>query len=561
MMEFVIAILAAFVGGLLVRKLKQPPLLGYLLAGIILGPSVLGLIGDTDRISVLAQIGVAFLMFQAGTSLSISEVRKLQGIALIGPWLLFVLMAPLVIAGVLWMDRSPTQISYLAVIVALSSTTVAIKLLAGRNELDTTHGRMAVAFSIVQDVPMIPALVIFGSLGAASQLSGVDMGWSIGISLAKAVGFVVVAFVVGAKVVPALLSRVSNNSELMLLAVIVIALGMAYVSNLMGISLVLGAFIAGLVVAESEVHFRVLKQLSPISDLFATFFFVSVGMLLDVQFVLSHLDQVILLVGLILLAKPLLLMIIGMIFKQTPRSAFLFGVALAQIGEEAFLLAQVGLTQGLIDNSSYSLVLSSAVLSIILSPVFMTVSGALLHGIERLPLVGRSFNEALGSSSKALDGMTGHIIICGYGHVGQELAVALEKRGVKYVVVDKAPTQLADLREKGAPYVLGDAAQESVLLRAGLERATSLAITVPSHLKAQEIVREARKVRRGISIVVRGVGSEDEVETLMHAGASEVIHPSFEASMGFLRSVLRGHGVSAREVDRTVSTRRVGFYG
>lgn len=562
MLDFVLAVVAAFLGGAILRRFGQPPLVGYLIAGVILGPSALGLVDNTNLIALLAQMGVAFLMFSAGTELSLSQLRSMSGIALGGPWVQFIIMAPFVGLAVLWTHWPVTEVAYLGIIVALSSTTVAIKLLGQRNELDTQHGRAAVAFSMVQDLPMIPAMVIFGALSAATSQSGFAIGGSILASFGKALGFVIVTYAVGTKLLPPLLKRVSGQSgEMLLLAVVGVALGMAYLSNLMGISLILGAFIAGLVVAESEVNYRVLKQVTPISDLFVTFFFLSVGMLLDLRFVMTHLHQVILLVGVIMLGKTVILAAVGMMFGQSGRSALLFGMSLGQIGEEAFLLAQVGLTIGIITADSYSLVLAGAVVSIVLSPMFMGASSPVLGLLGAVPVLGRSFRESWNRTRTAEVRLSGHAIICGYGQVGQELVQALQRRGVKYVVVERFPHLVASLRERGEPYILGDATHSLTLSRAGIQNAASLAVTFSHPRAVQSVVRAARNLRSGLPIVVRGTGNEEMVEDLQQIGATEVVHPSFEASMEFTRQVLRRSGVPSRVVDRAVTSRRIGFYG
>lgn len=562
MLDFVLAVVAAFLGGAVLRRLGQPPLVGYLLAGVILGPSALGFIDDTNRIATMAQMGVAFLMFSAGTELSLSQLRAMQGIALAGPWLQFLLTAPFVVLVAMWTHWPASEVSYLGIVIALSSTTVAIKLLTQRRELETPYGRAAVAFSMVQDLPMIPAMVVFSALAVAGDRGGLAMAGSIAASVGKAVGFVVVTYAVGTKVVPVVLRRVSSQGdEMLLLAVVGIALGMAYLSNLIGISLILGAFIAGLVVAESEVNYRVLKQVGPISDLFVTFFFLSVGMLLDVRFVLTHLPQVLLLVAIIMVGKAAILAAVGMMLRQSGRSAVLFGLSLGQIGEEAFLLAQVGLAIGVLSGSSYSLVIAGAVLSIALSPILMGASAPILRGLEAVPVLGHSFRETWRRGKSAEAQLTGHAVICGYGQVGQELAHALERRGVKYVVVERMPYQVASLRERGVPFVLGDAAHSLTLSRAGIQQAASMAVTFSSPASVEAVVKSARRLHSTLPIVVRGTGNEEMVEDLQQVGATEVVHPSFEASMEFIRQVLRRSGVPSRVVDRAVTSRRIGFYG
>ncbi|MBI2935299.1 MAG: cation:proton antiporter, partial [Chloroflexi bacterium] len=418
MMDFVVAIVAAFLGGAVVKRLGQPPVLGYLLAGIVVGPFATGLISDIARINTLAQIGVAFLMFQAGTELSLSQLRKMQGITLAGPFVQLLLMAPFVVVAVFLTQLPIVEVSYLGIILALSSTTVVIKLMAGRGEVDALHGRLAIAFSIVQDLPMIPAIVIFTSFAlAANTLTSGALTLSVLGGLGKALAFVAVAYFVGAKLFPPFLKRIASyGGDLFLLCVVAVALGMAFLSSLLGISLVLGAFIAGLVVAESEVTYRVSREVSPISDIFVTFFFVSVGMLLDISFVLGHLSAVMVIVLVVVFGKAVLLTAIGLMFRYSARTSLLMGLTLAQIGEEAFLLAQIGLQHGILTSSSYSLVLAGAVISIVLNPLLLTSSPFLLGVFQKIPALKRAFLTSTQDPSGAIpEGLQGHTIVCGYG--------------------------------------------------------------------------------------------------------------------------------------------------
>ncbi|MBI4336840.1 MAG: cation:proton antiporter [Chloroflexi bacterium] len=559
---FVVAVAAAFFFGALARRLRQPPVLGYLLAGLFVGPYVSGLITDTVSISTLAQLGVAFLMFGAGTELPFSRLRKMPGFTLYGPVVQLVGMVPLVVVMVLVTPWSLAQASYLGFIVALSSTTVVMKMLSERKELDTQHGRLAVAFSIVQDPLMIPAIVLVTTLSGVAGAGSPSVVGVLG-ALGKAIAFVVVAYFVGTKVMPPFLKRIASyGRELFLLCVVMLALGMAYLTSLLGLSLALGAFIAGLVVANSEVSRRALREVSPISDIFVTFFFVSVGMLLDIPFVLTHAHSVVGMVVAILVVKVAVLVGVGFLFRYPGKTALLTAVTLGQIGEEAFVLAQVGLSQGLLDRNTYSLVLAGAVISIIVSPLLLLLSPAILRLLERTPLLGRIFAENPRAYLQGGRGLAGHAIICGYGQVGAELGQALERRGLPYVVVDLDDDAIQQLRSREVPCILGDASSTQVLAQAGLPRASSLAITIPDPVMAERIVRQARKVRQGLNIVVRAVDEgEDTVRDLLEAGATEVVHPSFEASLGFIRCVLRDHGVPPREVERVVATKRMAFYG
>lgn len=561
MVEIVAAVAAAFLFGGVARRLGQPPVLGYILAGVAVGPYASGLIKDTNQVTLLAQLGVAFLMFQAGTELSLSHLRRLSRFPLLGPFLQLALTVPLValasVAGLPW-----GQAAYLGLILSFSSTTMVAKLLAQRGEADTLHGRLAMPYTLVQDLPIPLGLALVSAL-APGQGGGATTG--LVLALGKATAFVVVAYALGIQVAPPLMRRVAQwGRELLLLAAVALALGMAYLTNLLGVSMALGAFVAGLLLAETDVSRRVLKEVSPVSDIFVTFFFLSVGMLLDIPFVLHNLVGVGMVVGLVVVVRTVLIMAVALAFGFRGRTVVLMALLMAQMGEEAFLLAQGALSVGFLSMSTYSLVLAGAVLSIVVNPAIVSAGDPLTRFLRRLPVMGGLFREPrrafLGQAHRRE--MAGHTIICGYGQMGEETAQALERRGFPFVVIDLDRERLRPLREQGVPCILGDAADPEVLEQAGLARASAVAVTFPDSRSVERVVRSVRGLRRGVEIIARASGTEEQaIETLREAGASEVIHPSFEASLGFVRGVLRAVGVPPREVERFLIVRRVNFYG
>ncbi|MBI2164935.1 MAG: cation:proton antiporter [Chloroflexi bacterium] len=558
MHEFVLAIAAAFAGGFIFRHLRQPPVLGFLVAGIIVGPHVTGIIKDVAQVQNMAQMGVAFLMFQAGTELSLSHLRKMQRAVLLGPFVQLLLSAPFVAAAILLSQWPASQVGYLALIFSLSSTTVAIKLLSERGELDSVHGRLAVAFSIVQDIPLVPAIVLVTSLASPSggEVTAVLP------ALGKALAFVFVGYTLGARLAPPLLRKAASyGRELLILCVVLLALGMAYLTGIMGLSLALGAFMAGLVIADSEVSRHVLREVSPISDIFITFFFVSVGMLLDIPFVLGHIPAILALVLVIVVGKALLIGLIPMLFRHSGKEALLTGLVLAQIGEEAFLLAQVGFNLGFLSGDTYSLVLAVAVISIVLNPFLYESAPVLLRGLKALPILGQAFQDSprafLGPGRQ---GLKEHTILCGYGEVGQQVVQALEKRGLPYTIIELDPHRLRQARDQGLPCIFGDASREDTLHEANIMAANSLIVTIPDPATAERVVRSARRLRKGMDVLAKGYSENGARDRLANAGATEVVHPSLEASLEFIRCVLRCHGVSQREVERFILAKRAGFY-
>lgn len=554
--DLVLAVLAAFVGGAVAHRLGQPVLLGYLAGGMLIGPLTPGPKPEFHSVQVLAEIGVAFLMFALGAEFSLRELRRLGPVATVGGALQIIttavlgpLMAPL-------LGLSSAQGLFLGAVLALSSTVVALKLLMTRGELQALHGRVSLGILLVQDVAVVPMAILLPALA----VGGDGVIGDLGAAAAKAAGVLLGAYLLGALLVPRILSHaaIPHSRELFLLSIVALALGTAVVTRLAGLSVAFGAFLAGLVVAESEYRTQVLAEVVPLRDIFASLFFVSVGMLIDPRALLLQAGPVALLVGVTVLGKVAIVTALVVMLGLPGRVALLAAVTVAQVGEFSFVLARIGVDSAAVPPEMFSLILATAVVSILLAPFLLRASPGMLGLLERLPRVGDRFAEPAEGDPAAED-LRRHTVICGFGRVGRELADALERRGMRYLVIDYNPDVVREARARGVPVVYGDSGNPVVLDHAHLDRATVLALLIPDARAAEVATRYARARYPRLHIVARAAGGE-QVERLQRAGASEVVQPEFEAGVEVIRHTLMRYGIGGPELVHLVAGRRGSFY-
>lgn len=555
--DLVLAVAAALIGGAIAQRLRQPVIIGYLLAGVAIGPANPLTAGALAEMPALADIGVALLMFALGLEFNLARIRLVRDVAIWGGLAQILLTGALGAGiGLLFAFSLPTSL-FLGSLIALSSTAIVLKTLSDRGELTALQGQIAVGFLIIQDLSVVPMMIILPELSHP----GGNLTASLAIAAAKAAGFLIITYLVGTRLVPRLLFWIAETGsrELFLLAIFTLALGAALLTQLVGLSLTFGAFIAGLIVAESEFSYQAIGEVGPIRDLFATLFFVSVGMFIDPLFLIQNLAPIALLVVAIIFGKFVIGAAIPWFFGYPAGVALATGLAIAQIGEFSFVLARVGVESGAIDRAIYGLTLSAALVTMLLSPVVMPWGPPIQGVLARLPGLGRIFREGPGRSSPGSETLTNHVVICGFGRVGQELAESLERRGFRFLVIDYNPRLVGHLRNAGTPYLYGNCANEAVLERAGLERARLLAIAVPDAISAAETTRLARHLNRRLDIIVRS-HSLEEMERLREAGATEAVLPEFEAGLEFVRHTLRRFGVSGQEIQSHISARRTTYY-
>ncbi|MGE5619619.1 MAG: cation:proton antiporter [Sphingomonadaceae bacterium] len=553
--DLVIAVSAALVGGAVAHRLGQPVVVGYLLAGVAIGPNTPGPVGNVHNVQLMAELGVAFLMFALGAEFSPTDLVEMRGVATGGGLLQIVATVLLGLAISPLLDLSLVQGLFLGSVIALSSTMAALKILMGRGELESLHGRVILGILIVQDLSVVPMMVILPAL--AGPVDGLVP--SLLVAALKTAAILLGAQYLGTRIAPRALARVAatGSRELFLLAVMTLALGTALATYSLGLSLAFGAFMAGLVVSESEYSHQALAEVIPLRDIFSSVFFVSVGMLIDPLFVASNVSGVLLIVAAVVVGKAVIATLVPLLFQYPGREALFTGLCLAQIGEFSFVLAHLGEQKGIIDSHLSGLILASALVSILLNPLLVH-EGRNLHALlRRIPLIGRPFTDRFeGPVGVETQDLRDHVVICGGGRVGLEMVHAMKMRGEPHLVVELDTHVISQLRRQGVAYVWGDAANDRVLEEAGVHRARLMAVTLPDAASVELAVRHLRRMNPTAPIVARVHGSE-RVDAVLAAGANEVVCPEFEAGLEFVRHAMARFGVPEDEIGEVVKQHRV----
>ena len=563
-----VAIGTALLFGLVAVRLGQPAILGYLIAGIVIGPFTPGFVGDARSISELADLGVVLLLFALGIEFNLRELRKVARVAVPGA---LMQVAIITVAGAalpiaLGIDVKPALV--IGACLSISSTLVVIKTLIDHGELDSLHGRAAIGWAIVQDI------VTIGFIVALPPLDGGDILGPLLFALGKAVVFLALAYLIGTRVMPWFLRTVSRvgSSELFLLAVVAIALLTAFVSSaIFGLSLALGAFVAGIMVSESDVSYQAAAEVLPFRDLFAVLFFVSVGMLVDPQALLESAGFVALLVVIAVIGKGALTTGLSAAFGLPLRSALLLGAAMAQVGEFSFIIASDALAIELIDVEVYNLILGTAVVSILVSPVVTQVADRLAMRVERRmdhpapavppPTPGTAPISRTERTIEPADDETRlSIVVLGAGRVGRVVVRAVRNRGFRCVVVDRDPRRLEEIAKTGAATLFGDAANPHILERAGLERARVLVVAIGDPMTARLAVERALRINPRLTVSTRARGKR-EIDELRTIGARRMADPEAEAAFELARHALQRMGVSGPELIAIVGGLRRDIYG
>ena len=566
-----VAVLAALVGGAVAARLRQPTVVGYLVAGIVIGPFTPGFVGDQAQITALADIGVVLLLFALGVQFPLRDLVAVRGVA-VGAALLQVAattIAGAMAASLLGFDASSAIV--IGVALAISSTLVVIKLLVERGELEAVHGRALVGWMLVQDLVTI---VVAATLPA---LAGGDPVGPLLLAIGRVALFLGLAYVAGTRLLPAAFRFVARlgSSELFLLAVIGTALVAAVTSSaLFGLGLALGAFVAGLLIAESELSHQVVAEIVPFRDLFAVLFFVSVGMLVDPASIAAQAGLVLVFVLVAVGLKGLLASAFARLFGLPARSAVLLGATLAQVGEFSFILAEEALGLGILAKSAYDVLLGTAVVSIILTPFSVRGADRLVARLEarQVPAGASGAGEAGaedrvggrggghgGRAAYASDGRP-HVVVLGAGRVGLLVTRAVRTRGFGCVVVDRDRRRLDEAARLGAQVVYGDAASPTILERVGLAEARLLVVAVADPLVARLAAERALAIVPGLAIAGRSRGVRERA-TLRQVGVRRVADPEVEAGVELARHALQRMGVSGPELAAIASGLRRSQYG
>ena len=543
-----VALVAALALGAVAHRLRLPPMLGYVAAGMVVGPFTPGFVADREEVLALADIGVALLMFSIGLQFSLGELRSVGARILSGVPVQVAITMGIGAGTGLILGWQPVEALFVGGALAVCSTVVLFKV-AGENALHTTtYGRTALGVSIVQDLITIVLFVALSALGTREEESILTL---LGTG-AVAVGFVALVVVGGSRFLPRLLAVVANlrSRELFVISVAVIAIGTAFAADALGVSVALGAFVAGLALADSDLTASVLGEIVPLRELFSTFFFVSIGLLLEPAAILAAWPIVLALLLIITLGKAVPIAGLALVDGQRPSSALRAGALVGQSGEFSFVIASAGLGLGALGSETFSLAMGAVVISILTAGPLVTGArwlGTRLDAIRpRPPLPGEEPDAS---------GMRRHAVILGYGRVGRSVARVLESRGFGWVAIDGDYGVAREARAAGARVLYGEAGTPTVLDQAGVVDAHAMVVAIPDALATRQAVIYARIRNPRIEIVARAHSETEEAE-LRRLGAARVVVADRELGNELIRHALRRFGVSDREVAAMLEARR-----
>jgi CPA2 family monovalent cation:H+ antiporter-2 len=552
--DLVILVAVAIPVVVLTQRLKVATVVGFLLTGILIGPRGLSLIGQPASVSALAEVGVVLLLFAIGLELSLARIIRLGRVVLLGGGLQ--LAGTLVVIGLVALALAvpARQAVLFGALAALSSTAIVLRVYADRAELDTPHGRVVIAILLFQDLCVVPLMLV------VPLLAGTGAGAK-AAALRMAVALVVTAalVLVGRVAIPRVLERVAafRNREIFTLSIVVLGLGAAYVTASVGLSLALGAFIAGLVISESPYGLQALSDVLPFRDTFSGIFFTSVGMLLDVGFVVHHPLLVLGATVLLLALKTLVASAAIRLLRRSVQVSVMGGLGLAQVGEFSFVLAAVASPVGLLNVDSYQLFLGVSVLSMILAPFVIQAARPVGLWAERLsggmPVVFRTHRAEAGPP------LNDHVIVVGYGLSGRNLARVLRSAEIPYVILEQNGPVVRQAKLEREPILFGDATRHEVLERVGIHRARVIVFAISAPADERRGVAVARHLNPGIAIVVR-TRYVREIEELERLGADQVIPEEFETSLEIFARVLRLYGIPTDAIRREIEAARGEHY-
>jgi len=537
LINIVVALVVAFIGGVIARRIGLPTIVGYLLAGIAIGPFTPGFVGDMETISQLAELGVIFLMFGVGLHFSLDDLWTVRAVAIPGA---LGRMAIIILLGFgfsrLW-GWTVTSGIVIGLAISIASTVVLLRNLMDNGLLNTPHGKAAIGWVIVEDLATVLILVLMPTLVDTSN----GFNWAqLGITLLKAAGFVIVALFAGKRFIPWILLRIAHtrSRELFILAVLTIALGIALgAAELFGVSLALGAFVAGVVVNESPLSHQVGADILPFQESFAVLFFVSIGMLVNPDYIFNNITTILAFTALIVFGKALVTMLMGFMLPWPAHTTLVLAAVLSQIGEFSFILGQEGMALGLLDRDQYSLILAGSLLSITVNPIIFRFINPAEKWLQKLPAVWRLLDRHQPMHLSADESITDHVVIVGYGRVGHHIVNLLGQMEIPHLVIDADATRIEELNRRGVPSLYGDAANSEVLTHAGLKRARALVVAGPDESSSELVVAAARDISPKLPIVARA-STIDGIDRLAELGAQDVIHPELEGGLEIVRHAL-----------------------
>ena len=559
-----VGIVVAFIFGVLAARIGMPPIVGYLLAGVAVGPFTPGYVADSGLASQLAELGVILLMFGVGLHFSLNDLIAVRRIVVPGALAQTAITTGVgVVIGRVW-GWTWASALLLGLSLGVAGTVVLLKGFERQDQLDSPAGRVAIGWLVVEDVTMVFALVLLPAIAAiiggsgAARLSTGALALNLGYAVLKIVGFIALMVVVGRRFVPWLLEQVARlgSRELFTLAVLTTALGVGTVAaELFGVSFALGAFFAGAVISESELSHRAAADALPMQDAFAVLFFVSVGMLFDPSILLREAPRMLVLVGVIVVWKTLLTFGIVRGLGESSATAVVMGAGVGQIGEFSFIVAELGLSLGLLSKDAQALIVGAALVAI-------TANGPILAAASKL---ARRLGEKTEIEDLRLDDVHDHVILVGYGRIGATVSEVLARAGAPQVIIEEQERVVTDLRQRGAMAIQGDASRPDVLERARIRDAKLLIVTAPEPVRARRIVEIARDVNPRITIAIRTHSANeqaflDHLLATAHDSTGRAVYTEREAALSLAHYSLVALGRTDDEADYLVDSMRATNY-
>lgn len=543
------------------HRMKIPPIVGFLITGCLAGPYGFGLVKTSEDVTFLAELGVVLLLFSIGLEFSLSELIRIKRIVVFGGGLQVVFTAAAVWAVVAFGFREASLALPMGFLVALSSTAIVLKTLQDRMELESAHGQMCLGILLFQDVAVVPMMLFIPLLGGSAE----NVFHSLGILALKSSGIFLFVFLTQRYVLPRVLHIVAatRGREIFLLTAVVFCFGVAWITSFAGLSLSLGAFLAGLVLSESEYSHQTLAQMLPFKDLFTSLFFVSVGMSLNLSFIVHHLAAVVSLSLLAVALKAVACLIVVLVLGYPVRMAVHTGLALAQVGEFSFVLCAVCISHNILVGDHVPLFLAVSTLTMMITPSLIAAAPCAAERISQWPmpqkiLLGFS-TPSFGKEHQSVPPLTNHVIIVGYGPVGRNLARAAKSAGIPYAVVEMNPSTVREEKKKGEPIIFGDASEETVLHHVAVRDAKVVCVSLADPATVRRITAAVRAAAPAAYLIVR-TRFLSEVKKLMALGANEVIPEELETSIEIFGRVLTKYLVPREEIEELIARVRIDGY-
>jgi len=546
--EIVIILLISIPIIFLFKKINMPSILGFLVTGMIIGPYGFKLISNVQNIEAMAEIGVILLLFTIGLEVSLGKLLKMKKI------LFFVGCSQIVLtitvtSIIFYLLKVPVgQAIFLGMLVSLSSTAIVLKLLSDKNEIDAPHGRISLVILILQDLAIVPMLILLPVLRGGNGLTV----WNIFIQLIYAFGLIAIIVLLAKVLMPKILFQLARLRirEAFTIGIIFLLLGTAYLTHSIGLSFAIGAFIAGLILSESDFSHQITSEIIPLKDAFNSIFFVSIGLLLNIQYVYNNIVLLVIVTLAIILLKTSIVTILVKIIKYPFRVAIITGFGISQVGEFSFVLSQSGLKYNLIGNDFYNAFLASSIFTMLLTPFLLKLA----------PAIGYKVNKVIKAKPDEKEELNNHVIIVGYGLNGRNLARVLKETGIDFVVIEMNPETVKAEKLKGERFIYGDVTREGILQTAGIDRASLIVFAISDPSASKHGLQLAKRLNPKIHTVIRARFAS-EIDDLIALGADEVIPEEFETSLRIFSKVLEKYHIPRNVINEQVAVLRGESYG